>query len=129
MSSLRLALTIVLSDLAMGRAVLAAPADARLDASVQAVLPGCRLLVAAPEGPQSPEAAFCNGLVDALLYLGELLPPDFCYAVPLDIARVRLVEAIVGEIEPLMPSVKKLDFRALALEVLHYKWPCHHDGG
>lgn len=126
---MRLALTIVLSGLAMGHAVLAAPADARLDVTVQAVLPGCRSLVATLGVPKSSEAAFCNGLIDALLYLGELLPPDFCYAVPLDIPRVRLVEAIVGEVEPLLPMVKEQDFRALAVEVLQYKWPCHYARG
>jgi hypothetical protein len=125
MASMRVALSVVLSGLAIGHAVLAAPADARLDLTVQAVLPGCRSLVATLGVPGSSEAAFCNGLIDALLYLGELLPPDFCYAVPLDIPRVRIVEAIVDEIEPLFPTVRAQDFRALAVEVLQNKWPCH----
>lgn len=125
---MRLALTTVLSGLAIGHALLAAPADARLDVTVQAVLPGCHSLVATLGAPKSPEAAFCNGLIDALLYLGELLPPDFCYAVPLDIPRVRLVATIVDEIEPLLPTVKRQDFRALAVEILRYRWPCHYAG-
>ena len=65
-------------------------------------------------------------MIDALLYLGELLPPDYCYAVPLNIPHHRFVEAIVDEIEQVYPSVKEQHFRALALDVLNYKWPCHY---
>lgn len=89
-------------------------------------MPGCRSLVASQGIPNSPEAAFCGGMIDALLYLGELLPPDFCYAVPLDMPRDRVVRAIVEEIEPLYSSLKEQHFRALALDVLQYKWPCRY---
>ena len=77
----------------------------------------------------SAEAAFCNGMIDALLYLRELLPRDICYAVPVGIPRHRVVQAIVNEIEPLYPSIEAQHFRGLAIEVLHYKWPCHYAGG
>ena len=93
--------------------------------TVAAVLPGCRSLVETQGIPKSSEAAFCNGMIDALLYLGEMLPPDLCYAVPVDIPRHRVVEAIVEEIEQVYPSVKLQHFRALAIDVLEYKWPCH----
>ncbi len=125
---MRLALTIVLAvglaGSVIGHAALADPSGARLDVTVRAVLPGCRSLVASQGIPNSTEAAFCNGMIDALLYLGELLPPDYCYSVPLDIPRDRVVRAIVEEIEQVYPSIKEQHFRGLALEVLHHKWPC-----
>jgi hypothetical protein len=38
-------------------------------------------------------------MIDALLYIGELRPPDYCYSVPLDMPRHQVVQAIGGEIE------------------------------
>ncbi len=122
---LRLALAVVLIGLADGHAALAGP-GARPNVTVEAVLPGCRSLVATQGIPTSAEAGFCSGLIDGLLYLGEQLPPDFCYAVPVDAPRVRIAAAIVEEIEAVYPSVKEHHFRALALEVLQYRWPCHY---
>ena len=60
-------------------------------------------------------------MIDALLYLGELLPEDLCYAVPLDMPRVAVLRAIVDEIEDAYPSIEEQHFRALALDVLQYK--------
>ena len=125
---MRLALTIVLTGLAIGHAVLAETPGARLDVTVRAVLPGCRSLVATRGIATSTEAAFCSGMIDALLYIGELLPPDYCYSVPLDMPRHQVVQAIVGEIEEVYPSVKAQHFRGLALEILHYRWPCREVG-
>jgi hypothetical protein len=127
--ALTIVLAIVLAGLAIGHAASAEPPAARPDVTVGAVLPGCRSLVATQGVPRSSEAAFCNGMIDALLYLGEMLPPDFCYAVPADIPRHRVVEAIVEEIEQVYPSVKEQHFRALALDVLNCKWPCRYSGG
>jgi hypothetical protein len=45
-------------------------------------------------------------------------------ALPADVPRDRIVQAIVEEIEPLYPSIKEQHFRALALDVLQYRWPC-----
>jgi hypothetical protein len=127
--TVRLVLAIALAGLASARAALAEPPGlrpgVRLDVTVAAVLPGCRSLVATEGIPRSLDAAFCSGLVDALLYLGELLPSDHCYAVPLEIPRDRVVQAIVHEIEQVYPSVERQHFRGLALEVLHHRWPCH----
>ena len=123
---LTIVLTIVLAGLAIGHAALAEAPGKGPDVTVRAVLPGCRSLVATQGIPNSAEAAFCNGMIDALLYLGTLLPPDFCYAVPVDIPHHRVVQAIVEEIEEVYPSVKENHFRALALDVLQYKWPCRY---
>jgi hypothetical protein len=53
-----------------------------------------------------------------------MIPTDFCFAVPFDIPHDRVVAAIVDEIEPIYPSVRQQHFRALAIEVLEFKWPC-----
>lgn len=124
--TLSMILGLILSGLVLGHTALAEPADARPDPTVRAVLPGCRSLVAKHGVATSAEAGFCNGMIDGLLYLGEQLPPDFCYAVPVDTPRVRVAAAIVEEIEAVYPSVKEHHFRALALEVLQYRWPCHY---
>ena len=123
-SALRLGL--VLAGLAIAQPTLSEPPAAQPDVTVEAVLPGCRSLIATQGVPTSAEAAFCSGLIDALRYLGAILPPDFCYAVPLDIPHHRVVAAIVEEIEPLYPSVKGQHFMALALEVMEYKLPCRY---
>jgi hypothetical protein len=123
--SARLVLTIALAGSAVVRAVQAEPLQARPAVTVEAVLPGCRSLVATEGVPTSSEAGFCSGLIDGLLYLGGMIPTDFCFVVPFDIPHNRVVAAIVDEIEPIYPSVRQQHFRALAIEVLEFKWPCH----
>ena len=113
----------------LAQAALADPPGPRRDLNVEAVLPGCRSLVATQGIAMSTEAAFCNGMFDTLLYLGELLPRDICYAVPIDIPRHQVVQAVVDDIEEVYPRVKEQHFRALALDVLLYKWPCHYADG
>lgn len=122
---LAIVLATVLVVWTIGHTALAEPPAARPAVTVEAVLPGCRSLAATKGVPTSSEAAFCSGMIDALLYLGAILPSDFCYAVPLDIPHHQVVAAIVEEIEPVYPSVKGQHFRALAIDVLEYKWPCN----
>lgn len=120
---MRLALLAVLGTLAAGGA-FAETADARPDLTVRAVLPGCRSLITSHGIPTSTEAGFCSGMIDSLLYLGPALPGDLCFSVPMDVPRLRVVQAIVEEIEPVYPSARDNHFRALAIEVLEYRWPC-----
>jgi hypothetical protein len=96
------------------------------DPTVKAVLPGCQSLADTKGVPATREAAFCSGMIDILLYLGEMLPSDFCYAVPIDVPRQQVVQAIVREIEGVYMTVANHHFRALALEVLQFNWPCHY---
>ncbi|MGE3743812.1 MAG: hypothetical protein AB7I59_30420 [Geminicoccaceae bacterium] len=93
--------------------------------TVETILPGCRSLLATEGVPTTAEAGFCSGLIDGLLYLGAMIPADFCFVVPPDIPHLRVVAAIVAEIEPVYASVKAQHFRALAIDVLEYKWPCY----
>ena len=128
-SSVRLGLTmilaVILAGLASGQAALAESPPARPAVTVEAVLPGCRSLVATEGVPASSEAGFCSGLIDGLLYLGAMIPEDFCFVVPPRVPHHQIVATIVEEIEPIYPSVKQQHFRALAIDVLEYKWPCH----
>jgi hypothetical protein len=94
------------------------------DARTKAVLPGCRSFIETRGAAISPEAQFCSGTIDALLYLGELLPQDYSYCVPLDLPRYQVVQEIVREIEAVYPAVERHLFKGLALEVLHHRWPC-----
>jgi hypothetical protein len=121
-----IAIAAALAGSTIGRAAAAELPPERPAVTVEAVLPGCRSLVATQGAATSTEAGFCNGIIDGLLYLGEMLPADFCYAVPVDTPRVLVAAAIVEEIEPLYSSLKEHHFRALALEVLQYRWPCHY---
>ena len=121
------ALTLAICLVAIAHSAMAQlPPAGRPDLTVQAVLPGCQSLVATKGVPTTTGAAFCSGMIDILLYVGEMLPADFCYAVPLDIPRHRVVQAIVEEIEAVYPAVRNHHFRALALEVLEYRWPCRY---
>jgi hypothetical protein len=99
------------------------------DASTKAMMPGCRAIVQSKGAGTSADAAFCSGTIDALLYLGELLPEDYCYAVPLDLPRHRVVEIVLSEIEAVYSSVEQQLFKGLAIEVLRYYWPCRSTGG
>lgn len=122
-----LALLLVLAALAVARAASAEPPPTaeRPAVAVEIVLPGCRSLLATKGVPTTAEAGFCSGLIDGLLYLGAMIPVDFCFVVPPDVPHHRVVAAIVEEIEPVYASVKTQHFRALAIDVLEYKWPCH----
>ncbi len=73
------------------------PPIAEHDPTVRALLPGCQSLVATYGVPTTREAAFCSGMIDSLIFLGELLPPHLCYAVPLDVPRHRVIQTIVEE--------------------------------
>lgn len=109
---------------AAAQAVCADVPGSAPDARARAVLPGCRSFIDTKGAAISPEAQFCSGTIDALLYLGELLPPDYSNCVPLDLPRHLVVQEIVREIEAVYPAVESQLFKGLALEVLHYKWPC-----
>lgn len=111
--------------MATGGVAAAEPPLAGVPVTVEAVLPGCRSLLATGGVPTSSEAGFCSGLIDGLLYLGAMIPADFCFVVPPRVPHHRVVAAIVEEIEAVYVSVRQQHFRALAIDVLEYRWPCH----
>lgn len=120
-----IALAVFLTGTAIGGTVLAEPPVEQPAVTVEAVLPGCRSLIATQGVPTSSEAGFCSGLIDGLLYLGTMIPADFCFIAPSGVPRHQVILAIVEEIEAVYPSARQQHFRALAIDVLEYKWPCH----
>lgn len=106
----------------------AAPSRGRVldkpEPSVHAWLPGCRAFLEQVESISSEGAGQCAGAVDALLYIGEVLPPDYRYCVPLRTARREIISAIVEDIEALAPEVDRQDFKGMVLAILQFRWPC-----
>lgn len=96
----------------------------RPDPTVKTFLPGCRALVHRADAIGLEEAGLCTGVVDTLLYIGELLPPDYRSCVPLGLARHAILRAIVDDLDSLSPAVDHQDFKGMVLEILHYRWPC-----
>jgi hypothetical protein len=117
----------LLAGLAIG--LSSPPADAREgspDPSTRFVLPGCRAVAAGRNTSSNPEAAFCTGTIEALVYLGEMLPEDFRYCVPFSVPLREIVEAVVYELDELGPVGDAQQFRGLAIAILQFKWPCRY---
>jgi hypothetical protein len=104
-------------------AIHAQPLD-KPDPAVRAWLPGCRAFLEHPESMGPDGLGQCAGAVDALLYIGELLPPDYRYCVPLRTARREIISAIVEDVEALSPEVDRQDFKGVVLAILRFRWPC-----
>lgn len=94
------------------------------DPSVTHWLPGCRAFLQNTEAMGSEGAGLCAGAVDALLYIGELLPEDFRYCVPLRTPRGEIIATILQDIEAMRPEADRQDFKGMVLAILHFHWPC-----
>ncbi len=94
------------------------------DPAVRAWLPGCRAFLEHAESMGPDGLGQCAGAVDALLYIGELLPPDYRYCVPLRTARREIISAIIEDVEALSPEVDRQDFKGVVLAILRFRWPC-----
>jgi hypothetical protein len=94
------------------------------DPSVRAWLPGCRAFLEHVESIGSEGAGQCAGAVDALLYIGEVLPPDYRYCVPLRTPRHEVVAAVIEDLDALQPEVDRQDFKGTVLAILRFRWPC-----
>ena len=72
-----------------------------------------------------PKASgLCAGAVDALLYIGEVLEPDYRFCVPLRTPRQAIISTILEDIEALRPEVDRQDFKGMVLAILRFHWPC-----
>src|SRR5690349_4610692 len=95
----------------------ASPADAQAldkpDPSVRAWLPGCRAFLEHPDALASEGAGRCAGAVDALLYIGELLPADFRYCMPLRTPRQEIISTVLFDLEALRPEADRRDFKGM----------------
>src|SRR4051812_34723001 len=85
--------------LLLGVAARSQVALATPDPTVQAALPGCHAVADRDGTTSSLDAGFCSGVIDTLLYLGELLPEDYRYCVPLDLSRQEIIHVMVSEME------------------------------
>ena len=94
------------------------------DPAVTHWLPGCRAFLHNTEAIGSEGAGQCAGAVDALLYIGELLPGDFRYCVPLRTPRGEIVATILEDIEAMRPEADRQDFKGMVLSILRFHWPC-----
>lgn len=94
------------------------------DPSVRAWQPGCRGFLQHPESGGSEAAGLCAGAVDALLYIGEVLAPDYRFCVPLRTPRQEIISTILEDIEALRPEVDRQDFKGMVLGILRFHWPC-----
>jgi hypothetical protein len=125
MKVLHIVAAIVLAALVV---LQAAPSRAQAldkpDPSVRAWLPGCRAFLEHPESGGSEAAGLCAGAVDALLYIGELLPEDFRYCVPLRTPRGEIIATILEDIEAMQPEADRQDFKGMVLSILRFHWPC-----
>jgi hypothetical protein len=118
-AALALALLLVLQAHAGRAQVLDKP-----DPAVRAWLPGCRIFLEHPEAVGSEAAGQCAGAVDALLYIGEVLEPDYRFCVPLRLSRQEIVSVIVKDIEAMRPEADRQDFNGMVLGILRFNWPC-----
>lgn len=94
------------------------------DPTVRTYLPGCRAFLEDVDSIQSEGAGLCSGAVDALLYIGELLPPDYRFCVPLRTPRREVIADIVEDIDALQPEAARQDFKGMVLSILRYRFPC-----
>ena len=125
MKALHIAAAIVLAALVV---LQAAPSRAQAldkpDPSVRAWLPGCRAFLEHPESGGSEASGLCAGAVDALLYIGEVLEPDYRFCVPLRTPRQEIISTILEDIEALRPEADRQDFKGMVLGILRFHWPC-----
>jgi hypothetical protein len=125
MKALHIAAAIALAALIV---LQAAPSRAQAldkpDPSVRAWLPGCRGFLEHPESGGSEASGLCAGAVDALLYIGEVLEPDYRFCVPLRTPRQEIISTILEDIEALRPEADRQDFKGMVLGILRFHWPC-----
>jgi hypothetical protein len=125
MKALHIAAAIALAALIV---LQAAPGRAQAvdkpDPSVRAWLPGCRGFLEHPESGGSEASGLCAGAVDALLYIGEVLEPDYRFCVPLRTPRQEIISTILEDIEALRPEADRQDFKGMVLGILRFHWPC-----
>jgi hypothetical protein len=94
------------------------------DPAVRSWLPGCRAFLEHPDSVGSEAAGQCAGAVDALLYVGEVLEPDYRFCVPLRVSRQEVISTIVANADAMRPEADRQDFKGMVLGILRFHWPC-----
>jgi hypothetical protein len=92
--------------------------------AVKAWLPGCRAFLEHAESLGSEAAGRCAGAIDALLYIGEVLEPEYRFCVPLRTPRQEIISTILMNVESMRPEADRQDFKGMVLAILRFNWPC-----
>jgi hypothetical protein len=71
-------------------------------------------------------ANYCSGIVHGLVYVGNVLPPEWQSCPPPTSDARQLARVVVKYIED-RPERMHEDFRTLVLEAFHNAWPCKSD--
>lgn len=113
-------------------AVLAAtfqlPAQAQNEASANAILPGCRDLIASIKGATIPtarviDASECRGMLRTIIYVGASLDPRIAFCPPVSVTRAQAMEIAIRDIEA-HPELWHENFVFLVVNIFHRMWPC-----
>ena len=106
--------------------LFATPIAARHDATVQERLPSCYAAIEdnATVADRIDGAGRCTGIVEALLYIGELLSEDLRFCVPKSLRDYEAVRHIVKEIEQDYTTLESRNFKATAMAIMRRLWPC-----
>jgi hypothetical protein len=102
-----------------------------IEDSANTVLHGCKRYIEDSPPPTGRDASLidvgerfrCHGIVDALFYVGPILPPEYRWCPPSGVNKEQLVRMIVAYIER-QPQRMHENFKRLALEALRDAWPC-----
>jgi Rap1a immunity proteins len=121
------------SQLAMLGLVMSLSSASAETASVNHVLPACKLFLSVMDRQGKVkqgdvvhlmDAGECLGAVYAMLNLSTALTEPLKFCPPNDAEAEQAVRAIVAYIEK-RPERTREDFMTLALEALRATWPCH----
>ncbi len=113
-------------------AVLAATfqpaAQAQSASSANAMLPGCRDLIASNKGATIPisrllELSECRGTLRTIISLGAALNPRIAFCPPVSVTRSQAMEIAIREIEA-HPELWHEEFVFLVVNIFHRTWPC-----
>lgn len=104
------------------------PAQAQINFSANAILPGCRDLLASTKGATIPTARMlelseCRGMFRAIIRLGASLDSKLSFCPPVAVTYAQAFEIAMREIEA-HPERWHEDFISLAVNIFHRMWPC-----
>jgi hypothetical protein len=104
------------------------PAQAQINFSANAILPGCRDMLAVNKGATIPTARFlelaeCRGMFRTIIRLGASLDPKLSFCPPVAVTYTQAIEIAMREIEA-HPERWHEDFISLAINIFHRMWPC-----
>ena len=102
------------------------PTAAQQGLSVREALPGCHAAIDdhATVADRIGTASRCNGIIEALISLGQLLPDHLQFCVPGTVRLHEVVRLITDDLEKQYALIEDRSFTISAVAVLHARWPC-----